>query len=378
MGVFEQSIANFLTPIKELLDDDAVSEVMINGPNDIWVERKGKLYKTKAIFPDEVTLQAAVRNIAQFVGRKVDEENPALDARLPDGSRIHAVIPPAARNGTTVSIRKFAKAADINMQKLVEFGALSPDAARFLAICVHIGKNAIVSGGTGSGKTTVLNIMGAAIPPTQRIIIIEDATELKIQTPHVVYFETKAANEEGVGALSIRDLIKSSMRLRPDRIVVGEVRGPEGLDLITVMNTGHGGTMGTVHANTPTDALIRLETLAMMGDTKIPISALRQQISSAIHLVIQAKRYHDGSRKLSHISEVTGVHTNGIYTTQDLFKFVQRGKTKDGKILGQMEACGVLPTFMSELEVNGYPIKRSQFAKPSGAKKPGGGQGQAA
>lgn len=380
MGVFEQSIANFLTPIKDLLDDEAVSEVMVNGPGDIWVERKGKLYKTKNVFPDETTLQAAVRNIAQFVGRKIDEENPALDARLPDGSRIHAVIPPAARNGTTMAIRKFAKAADINMQKLVQFGALSADAARFLAICVHVGKNVIVSGGTGSGKTTILNIMGANIPPTQRIIIIEDATELKIQTPHVVYFETKAANDEGLGALTIRDLIKSSMRLRPDRIVVGEVRSAEALDLITVMNTGHGGTMGTVHANTPTDALIRLETLAMMGDTKIPISALRQQISSAIHLVIQAKRYHDGSRKLSHISEVTGVDNNGIYTTRDLFKFVQKGKTKDGKILGEMEPCGVLPSFMRELEVNGYPIKRSQFARAVNGKKGSGngGQGQAA
>ncbi len=377
MSVFEQSIASFLMPIEDLLEDDVVSEIIINGPEDIWIEQKGKLYKTKNIFPDETTLQAAIRNIAQFVGRKVDEENPTLDARLPDGSRIHAVMPPAARNGTTVAIRKFAKAADINMQKFVELGALSADAARFLAICVHIGKNVIVSGGTGSGKTTILNVIGAAIPPTQRIIIIEDATELKIQTPHVVYFETKAANDEGLGGLTIRNLIKSSMRLRPDRIVVGEVRSAEALDLITVMNTGHGGTMGTVHANTPKDALIRLETLATMGDTKIPIEALRQQISSAIHLVIQAKRYHDGSRKLSHISEVIGVDTNGTYSTRDLFKFVQKGKTKEGKILGQMEPCGVLPTFMQELEVNGYPAKRAQFARP--VKKSGDdGQGEAA
>ncbi len=370
MGVFEQSIAVFLAPIRELLDDSSVSEIMINGPHDIWIEQKGKVYKTERRFADETSLQAAIRNIAQFVGRKIDEESPTLDARLPDGSRIHAVIPPAARNGTTVAIRKFSKASELNMQKLVEFGALSPDAARFLAICVHMGKNIIVSGGTGSGKTTVLNVMGAVVPPTQRIIIIEDATELKVPTPHVVYFETKAKNDNGTGGLTIRDLIKSSMRLRPDRIIVGEVRGAEAFDLITVMNTGHGGTMGTVHANSPVDALIRLETLAMMSDTPVPLSALRQQIASAIHLVLQAKRLHDGSRKISHISEVVGVDSEGRYTCKDIFKFIQKGKKPDGSILGAMEACGNLPSFISEMEVNGYPFPRAKFAKPGAAPAP--------
>ena len=377
MGVFEQSIRSFLSPIRDLLDDPTVSEIMINGPKDIWIEQKGKVYKTEKVFADETSLQAAIRNIAQFVGRKIDEENPSLDARLPDGSRIHAVIPPAARNGTTIAIRKFSKAADLNMQKLVEFGAISADAARFLAICVHMGKNIIVSGGTGSGKTTILNMMGSVVPPTQRIIIIEDATELKVPTPHVVYFETKAPNESGVGGLTIRDLIKSSMRLRPDRIIVGEVRGPEALDLITVMNTGHGGTMGTVHSNSPADALIRLETLAMMSDTPVPVSALRQQIASAIHLVLQAKRFHDGSRKISHISEVVGVDENGRYSVRDLFRFVQKGKKQDGTIVGAMEACGNLPTFMGEVEVNGYPFTRQKFAKPgmpTEAAKPGQGK----
>lgn len=365
MGVFEQSIAVFLAPIRDLLDDPSVSEVMINGPQEIWIEQKGKVYRTDKRFADETSLQAAIRNIAQFVGRKIDEDSPTLDARLPDGSRIHAVIPPAARNGTTIAIRKFSKAADLNMQKLVEFGALSADAARFLAICVHMGKNIIVSGGTGSGKTTILNVMGAVIPPTQRIIIIEDATELKVQTPHVVYFETKGKNDNGLGELSIRDLIKSSMRLRPDRIVVGEVRGAEALDLITVMNTGHGGTMGTVHANSPVDALIRLETLASMSDTPVPISALRQQIASAIHIVLQAKRLHDGSRRISHISEVVGVDNDGRYTCKDLFRFQQRGRKPDGTIIGQMEPCGNLPSFVQEMEVNGYPFPRQKFAKPA-------------
>jgi pilus assembly protein CpaF len=360
MGVAEDIVEVFLSPISEYLKDESVSEILINGPHDIWVERKGKLMRTEAQFHNESALQAAMRNIAQSVGRKIDAENPALDARLPDGSRIHVVIPPAARQGTTVAIRKFSKAEELTLTKLV---GISADAAAFLQVCVALGKNMVVSGGTGSGKTTLLNTLGRLIPHHERLLIVEDASELQVKAEHVVCFETTPGNVEKVGAMTIRDLIRSAMRLRPDRIIVGEVRGPEALDLIAVMNTGHGGSMGTTHANTPADALVRLESLAMMSETTIPINALRRQISSAVHLVIQAKRYSDGTRKISHISQTLGVDEHGNYRCQDLFRFVQKGKGADGKVLGAMEPCGVLPTFMPEIEVNGYKYPRMKFAR---------------
>ncbi|MDR3606033.1 MAG: CpaF family protein [Oligoflexia bacterium] len=365
MGVFEDSIDVFLTPIAEFLRDETVSEILMNGPDQIWIERKGKLMRTEARFNSESALQAAMRNIAQSVGRKIDAENPTLDARLPDGSRIHVVIPPAARAGTTVAIRKFSKAEEVTLEKLVSFGSISADAAKFLQICVALGKNMIVSGGTGSGKTTLLNTLGRLIPSHERLLIVEDASELQVKADHVVCFETTAGNFERVGALTIRDLLRSAMRLRPDRIIVGEVRGPEAVDLIAVMNTGHGGSMGTTHANSPSDALVRLECLAMMSETPLPVTALRRQISSAVHLVIQAKRYSDGSRKISHISQTLGVDEHGNYRCQDLFRFVQKGKTAEGKVLGAMEPCGVLPTFMPEIEVNGYVFPRMKFARPA-------------
>jgi pilus assembly protein CpaF len=233
-----------------------------------------------------------------------------------------------------------------------------------MALCVLLAKNMIVSGGTGSGKTTLLNLLGKLIPGHERLMIVEDASELQVTADHVVCFETKAPNHEGKGGLTIRDLIKSAMRLRPDRIIVGEVRDGAALDLITVMNTGHGGSMGTTHANTPMDALVRLETLANMADAAIPLSALRRQIAGAVHIVIQIKRYSDGGRRISHISEVLSVDDNGNYKVQDVFKFIQKGKTADGKILGEMQPCGVLPSFMQEIEVNGYSFARSKFAKP--------------
>lgn len=365
MGIFEQSIGTFLAPISEFLNDETVSEVLINGPHEIWVERGGKLYRTEARFSDETALQGAVRNIAQFVKRKIDEEHPTLDARLPDGSRIHAVLPPAARSGTTMAIRKFSKAADLSLEKLVKFGSVSADGARFMALCVMLAKNIIVSGGTGSGKTTILNLLGKLIPGHERLMIVEDASELQVKADHVVCFETKAPNHEGKGGLTIRDLIKSAMRLRPDRIIVGEVRDAAALDLITVMNTGHGGSMGTTHSNSPTDALVRLETLATMAETPIPLGALRRQIAGAVHIVFQIKRYSDGGRRVSHISEVLSVDDNGNYKTQDIFKFVQKGKSPEGKIIGEMQPCGVLPTFMNEIEVNGYAFPRARFAKPA-------------
>lgn len=364
MGVFEDSVESFLAPIKKYLDDDTVSEVLVNGSKDIFVERKGLLEKTDASFHDEQALQAAVRNIAQFVGRRIDDENPTLDARLPNGSRVHAILPPSSRQGTVLSIRKFSKDAPTFVD-LINRGTISKDAARFLDICVYLAKNVIISGGTGSGKTTLLNVIGSRIPGTQRLLIIEDASELKIKTDHVVYFETKAPLANGKGAVTIRDLIKSALRLRPDRIVVGEVRGPEALDLITAMNTGHGGSMGTTHANTPLDGLIRLETLSMMGDTQVPVAAIRRQIAAAIHIVIQIKRLHDGSRKVTEIAEVIPeVDELGRYQVQTIYQFVQRGKTSDGKIVGEMCATGYIPSFYREIELNRLPFPKEKFTPP--------------
>lgn len=365
MGVFEDSVGTFLSPVKEYLADDAVSEVLINGPNEVFVERRGLLEKTPAKFLDEQALQAAVRNIAQFVGRRIDEDNPILDARLPDGSRVAAVLPPCSRKGTTLSIRKFSK-GNPSFVDLINRGSISKDGARFLDVCIYLGKNIIISGGTGSGKTTLLNVLGSRIPGTQRLLIIEDSSELKINTDHVVFFETKHADEMGKGAVTVRDLIKSALRLRPDRIVVGEVRGPEALDLITAMNTGHGGSMGTTHANTPYDGLVRLETLSMMGDTQVPVAAIRRQIASAIHLVVQIKRMHDGTRKITNITEVIPeVDDAGRYQIRDIFKFVQRGKSTEGKIVGEFIPTGYIPSFMNEIEINRLPFPKEKFTPPA-------------
>lgn len=365
MGVFEDSVATFLSVVKPYLDDDSVSEVLVNGPNEIFIERKGLLEHVDARFKDEQALQAAVRNIAQFVGRRIDDENPILDARLPDGSRVAAVIPPCSRKGTTLSIRKFSK-SNPTFVDLINRGTISKDAARFLDICVYLAKNVIISGGTGSGKTTFLNVLGSRVPSNQRLLIIEDSSELKIHTDHCVMFETKAANPEGKGEVTIRDLLKSALRLRPDRIIVGEVRGPEALDLITAMNTGHGGSMGTVHANTPYDALIRLETLSMMGDTQVPIAAIRRQIAAAIHMVVQIKRMPDGTRKIVDISEVIPeVDDHGRYVIHEIYKYIQKGKNPDGRIIGEFISTGYVPTFMQEIEVNRLPFLRDKFNAPA-------------
>ncbi len=363
-SVFEDSIATFLSPIVGFLADDSVSEVMINGPEEIFVERRGLIERTDAKFRDEQSLIAAVRNIAQFVGRTIDGDNPVLDARLPDGSRICAVLPPCSRKGTTLSIRKFSK-GNPSFVDLINRGSITKEAARFLDVCIFLAKNTIISGGTGSGKTTLLNVLGSRIPPTQRVLIVEDSSELKINTDHVVFFETKHGDEHGKGAVTIRDLIKAALRLRPDRIVVGEVRGAEALDLISAMNTGHGGSMGTAHANTPYDALVRLETLAMMGDSNVPPAAIRRQIAAAIHIVVQIKRLGDGSRKVTHISEVIPeVDEFGRYLIRDLFRFIQRGRTPEGKIVGEFIPVGNLPTFMNEIETNRLPFTRAMFTPP--------------
>lgn len=365
MSVFSDAIDQFLYPIKELLDDAGVSEIMINGPKEIFVEKKGLVYKVENQFHNEEALVSAMRAIAQSVGRRIDKDNPRLDARLPDGSRIHVVLPPMAKNGTTVAIRKFSK-EKLTLNDLIAFGSLSKEAARFLDICIFLGKNIIVSGGTGSGKTTMLNVLGSRIPKTQRLIIIEDAAELQVKAEHVVNFETRKADaERGVTDVTIRDLVISAMRLRPDRIIVGEVRGEEALDLIQVMNTGHDGSMGTVHANNPVDACTRLETLCLMGDTKIPPDAVRKMVGSAMQIIVQCSRFHDGGRRTSHISEITGIDKNGNYISRDIFKWIQTGKDPEtGKYIGEMVPCNYVPTFFEDIVVNKLPFPKSNFLSP--------------
>ena len=365
MSVFNDAITNLLSPIGNLLEDSGVSEVMINGPFEIFVEKKGLVYKVENQFPNEDALISAMRAIAQSVGRVIDADNPRLDARLPDGSRIHVVLPPMAKNGTTVAIRKFSK-EKLTLNDLIDFGSLSKTAARFLDICIYLGKNIIVSGGTGSGKTTMLNVLGSRIPKTQRLLIIEDAAELQVKAEHVVNFETRKADPtRGITEVDIRDLVISAMRLRPDRIIVGEVRGEEALDLIQVMNTGHDGSMGTVHANNPIDACTRLETLCLMGDTKIPPDAVRKMVASAMQVIVQCSRYHDGGRRTSHISEILGIDKNGNYISRDIFRWVQTGKDPEtGKYIGEMVPCNYVPTFFEDIVVNKLPFPKSNFLSP--------------
>ena len=346
--------------MSSLLEDESVTEIMINGPKDIWVESKGKVKKVNIQFPDEDSLRAAVNNIAQSVGRKVSDEEPRLDARLPNGYRIHAVIPPCARNGTTVAIRKFSK-VQMTFKDLVRFGSITPDAAQFLDICMKLGKNVLVSGGTGSGKTTLLGVLCDRIPPGQRLIVIEDSTELSVEYEHVVFFETKAEDDQGKGEVTIQDLVKSSLRLRPDRIIVGEVRGSESLDLVQAMNTGHRGCLGTVHANDADGALVRLEALSQGAGSSLSEKALRQQICSAVDIVVQASRFSDGSRRIATIAEVNGFDADGRYNVVPIYQMSRLVKRPDGTLKGQIEPTGITPSFMDEIIDNGIPFPEAKF-----------------
>ena len=359
-SVFDTTIRNFLDPVVPFLEDPSVTEILINGPSEIYVEREGRLEKTPAQFADETALQAAVRNIAQYVGKRIDELNPRLDARLPDGSRIHAVITPCARSGTTVAIRKFMR-ENFSLRDLIQGESLTTDAAKFLDVCIYLRKNIIISGGTGSGKTTVLSALASRVPANQRMIVIEDAAEIKISGGHAVFFETRPPDNQGKGEVTIRDLVNSAMRLRPDRIIVGEVRGPEALDLITAMNTGHNGSMSTTHANTPQETLTRLETLALMTGIELPIRALRSQIASAVQVIVQTSRMHDGSRKITHISEVIGTDEHGAVKVQDIYRYQVRGRTPEGKILGELLPTGNLPSFIDEIKSNRLPFQEEKF-----------------
>jgi pilus assembly protein CpaF len=358
---YRNTIRNALKPIQFLWDDPSVTEILINGPNEVFIERKGKLERTEAIFPSELELMAAVNSIAGSVGRRISYEEPRLDARLPDGSRIHAVMPPCSRNGLTVSIRKFTQ-SKISMKDYINLGAITPDGANFLEVCMLLGKNVLVSGGTGSGKTTLLGLLCNRIPPGQRVIVIEDACELVVEYEHVVRFETRTPDEQGKFEVNMKDLLKSSLRLRPDRIIVGEVRGSEGFELVQAMNTGHKGCLGTIHANTPEDALVRLEALSMGGDNNISERALTHSIGSAIDIVIQISRLSDGSRRIIEIAEVLGYGKTGKYEVVPIYKLTSGKRAADGKIHGQMEPMGNIPSFIQEIEDNRIPFSRTKFS----------------
>ncbi|MEM7647398.1 MAG: ATPase, T2SS/T4P/T4SS family, partial [Pseudomonadota bacterium] len=330
---------------------------------EVFVEQAGKLQKTPAQFSSEDELLAGITAIANYVGRRINFENPRLDARLPDGSRIHAVIRPCARSGPTVAIRKFSQ-VKVDFKKYIEWGAITPDAAQFLEISMFLGKNILVSGGTGSGKTTLLGLLCGRIPNGQRIIVIEDASELIIHYEHVVRFETKTADIEGKGEVSIYDLLKSSLRLRPDRIIVGEVRGAEAFELIQAMNTGHKGCLGTIHSNSAEDALVRLESLAL-GAGGISERALQHSIGSAIDMVIQISRLRDGSRRVMSISEVFGTDEKNNYVIKDIFDMSPLKLQSDGSLKGQLVPTGELPSFINEIEENRIPYPRSKFDAPA-------------
>ncbi len=347
-------------PIQPLLDDPTISEVMVNNADLVYIERKGKLVKTNVKFESNDHVIRIIEKIILPLGRRIDTDNPTVDARLPDGSRVKAIIPPVAIDGPCLTIRKFSK-EKLTIQQLIEFGSVTDKMAEFLKACVVSRLNIVISGGTGSGKTTLLNIFSGYIPETERIVTIEDAAELQLHQEHVVRLETKPANIEGSGEVSIRALVRNSLRMRPDRIVVGECRGGEALDMLQAMNTGHDGSLTTVHANAPRDALSRLETLALMSGLDLPINVIREQIASAVDLIVQQSRLSDGSRKVTYVTEVAGMEGNTIVMT-DIFKFEQTGVDADGKILGELKPTGIRPLFIHRLEAAGFKLGAEVFS----------------
>jgi pilus assembly protein CpaF len=345
-------------PIQKLLDDSKVTEIMVNGPDNIYVEQGGKLLKTSVKFEDNDHVRRIIERIIAPLGRRVDEDSPTVDARLPDGSRVNAIVLPVAIDGPSITIRKFAEDR-LGIADLIKFGSLTENMSEFLRACVAARLNIVISGGTGSGKTTLLNVMSGFIPSDERIVTLEDAAELQLQQDHVVRLETKPANADGRGAVSIRDLVKNSLRMRPDRIIVGEVRGGEALDMLQAMNTGHDGSLATVHSNSPRDAISRLETLVLMAGMDLPINVVRKQVASAVDLIVQQTRLKDGSRRVIAVSEVAGMEGDTIVLS-DIFKFKQEG-IKDGKIIGQTEPTGLRPNFAPRLEAAGFKLGAEVF-----------------
>lgn len=347
-------------PLQRYLDDPSVTEIMVNRADQIYVERHGQLFMTDTKFANEDALRRVIERIVTRIGRRIDESSPLVDARLSDGSRVNAIIPPLAVNGASLTIRKFSREA-LTVEKLIGFGSLSPEMAELLRACVLAKMNIIVSGGTGTGKTTMLNVLSSFIPATDRIVTIEDAVELQLQQDHVVRLESRPPNIEGKGEVSIRDLVRNSLRMRPDRIVVGEVRGGESLDMLQAMNTGHDGSISTVHANSPRDAVARLETLVLMAGMDLPLRAIREQIASAVNLIVHISRLRDGSRRVTHVTEVQGMEGD-IVTLQDAFVFdYSAGIDANGRFLGKPIPTGVRPRFTDRFAELGIQISPTVF-----------------
>lgn len=341
-------------PIQTLLDDPSISEVMVNGPESIYVERSGKLFRVGKRFVDDAHVMRIIEKIIAPLGRRLDESMPMVDARLPDGSRVNAVIPPVSINGPCVTIRKFS-VEPLKPRDLINFGSMSETMARFLEACVIARLNIIVSGGTGSGKTTTLNVLSSFIPHDERIVTIEDAAELRLQQDHVITLESRPANLEGKGEITIRHLVRNALRMRPERIVVGECRGAEALDMLQAMNTGHDGSLGTIHSNSPRDTLSRLETMVLMGGTQLPSHAIREQIASALDLIVHQERLRDGSRRVTHVTEVQRMEMDEV-VLQDIFVYKRHGFDKDGRIVGEHVPRGIRPLFMEKIEAEGQQL----------------------
>lgn len=348
-----------LGPIESLRDDDSITEIMVNGPKKVFVERMGKLQLTDIQFHDDAHLMNIIERILSPLGRRIDESSPLVDARLADGSRVNIIIPPLSLTGPVVTIRKFAK-NPLSFENLINFGTLDRRMVQFLRACVNARINILVSGGTGSGKTTTLNALSSFIPENERIVTIEDAAELRLQQEHVVTLESRPANIEGKGEITIRDLVRNALRMRPDRIIVGEVRSGEALDMLQAMNTGHDGSLTTAHANSPRDALSRIETMVLMSGFELPVRAIREQIASAIDLVLHQSRIKDGTRKITHITEVQHLEGDTI-TTQDLFYYEQTGMDENGKSIGHFVSTGLQPGFMDKFHINGVELPEDIF-----------------
>ena len=358
--LFEQIAAEILGfgPIQPLLEDESITEIMINGPKNIYIERRGKLHRVPVSFESDSHVMRIIDRIVAPLGRRIDESSPYVDARLPDGSRVNAVIPPISLVGPVITIRKFSK-IPITIDQLVNFGSISPEAIKFLKACVESRLNIVISGGTGSGKTTLLNILSSFIPSDERIITVENAAELQLRQEHVVTLESRPPNIEGRGEITIRQLVINSLRMRPDRIIVGEIRDEAAVDMLQAMNTGHDGSMTTAHSNSPRDTLSRMETMTMMAGMDLPVRAIREQISSAIDLIVHQERMRDGTRKVTNITEVSGMEGE-IITMTDIFAFEQSGY-EENKVVGQLRPTGLRPKFMPKIEASGINLPASIF-----------------